>query len=237
MITSFKTITGILILAAAVSLAGCDSGKQNAAPAEPAATLAPEVSAAPQSEVTPSPVPETGQTAAPAAGGSDTPASPATAAPEAAGGTSAAAPQELSKQLEALLQLAKQGKVPGVEYAAHSDIIDDVEAAWGEPDTEDRAGKGVYATYTDKHVVFGFNKGSQIFDVRSSAADLQKLTLKQIEKVLGKPADTTVNGRDKIYIYQANKQYQLKFIIPDSTGTVDHISVFSVHDSINNMAG
>ncbi|KAI7259982.1 hypothetical protein KC345_g10174, partial [Hortaea werneckii] len=123
MITSFKTITGILILAGAISLTGCDSGKQNAAPAEPAATLAPDVSAAPQPEVAPSPAPETGQTAAPAAGGSAAPASPAAAEPGAAAGTSAAAPQELSKQLEELLQLAKQGKVPGVEYAAHSGLI------------------------------------------------------------------------------------------------------------------
>ncbi|MNN94259.1 hypothetical protein D3C81_2128520 [compost metagenome] len=81
------------------------------------------------------------------------------------------------------------------------------------------------------------NKGSQIFDVRSSASDLQQLTLQEIEQTLGKPDNTTTNGGDKIYIYQAGEQYQLKFIIPESTGKVDHISVFSEQDSINNMAG
>ncbi|MNN93443.1 hypothetical protein D3C81_2118940 [compost metagenome] len=86
-------------------------------------------------------------------------------------------------------------------------------------------------------MVFGFNKGSRIFDVRSSAADLQKLTLKEIEAVLGEPEKTAVNGGDKIYMYQAGKQYELKFIIPDASGTVGHISVFSEQDSINNMAG
>jgi hypothetical protein len=95
------------------------------------------------------------------------------------------------------------------------------------------AGKGIYATYT----IFGFNKGSLIFDVRSSESSLQKLTLKQIEGALGKPDNAKVNGEDKIYTYQANAQYQLKFIISSSTGMVGHISVFSEQDSFNNMAG
>uniref|UniRef100_UPI00403FB3BA YjgB family protein n=1 Tax=Paenibacillus sp. FSL K6-0276 TaxID=2921450 RepID=UPI00403FB3BA len=123
------------------------------------------------------------------------------------------------QQLKELIELAKKSKVPGVEYAAHTGLIDEVEADWGKPDQEP-AGKGIYATHTDEHVVFGFNKGSLIFDVRSSDSALQKLTLKQIEGALGKPDDTKVNGEDKIYIYQANDQFQLKFIILNSTGKV-----------------
>ncbi|SDN71348.1 protein of unknown function [Paenibacillus sp. yr247] len=76
----------------------------------------------------------------------------------------------------------------------------------------------------------------QIFDVRSSDPTLQKLTLKEIEHTLGKPADTKLNGNDTIYIYMANEAFQLKFIIPKSTGKVDHISVFSPKDSVNSMA-
>lgn len=246
MITSFKTIAGIILLGGMLSLTACNSDKPDAANTGGVAAQASELPASAQPEGSPAPAAGTepaeaggaAATAAPDAGGSAAAASPAAAEPGTAAGNSAAAtPQKLSKQLKELLQLAKQGKVPGVEYAAHSGLIDDVEAAWGEPDTKESAGKGIYSTYAGKHVVFGFNKGSQIFDVRSSAADLQKLTLKQIEEVLGKPDATSVNGSDDIYIYQAGKQYQLKFIIPDSTGTVDHISVFSEQDSINNMAG
>ncbi|AIQ39617.1 YjgB family protein [Paenibacillus sp. FSL R5-0912] len=251
MITSFKTIAGIILLGGMLSLTACNSGKPDAVNTGGAAAQASEAPASAQPEGSPAPGAGTEPAeagggaatappdAAPAAqGGTGAAASPAAAEPgAAAGASSAATPQELSKQLKELLQLAKQGKVPGVEYAAHSGLIDDVEAAWGEPDTKESAGKGIYSTYAGKHVVFGFNKGSQIFDVRSSASDLQKLTLKQIEEVLGKPDATSVNGSDDIYIYQAGKQYQLKFIIPDSTGTVDHISVFSKQDSINNMAG
>ncbi|AIQ27899.1 hypothetical protein P40081_06665 [Paenibacillus sp. FSL P4-0081] len=227
MITSFKTIAGIILLGGMLSLTACNSGKPDAADTGGAAAQASELPASAQPEGSPAP-----------AAGTEPAEAGGAAATAAQGGTGAAAtPQELSKQLKELLQLAKQGKVPGVEYAAHSGLIDDVEAAWGEPDTKESAGKGIYSTYAGKHVVIGFNKGSQIFDVRSSASDLQKLTLKQIEEVLGKPDATSVNGSDDIYIYQAGKQYQLKFIIPDSTGTVDHISVFSEQDSFNNMAG
>ncbi|OKP83601.1 hypothetical protein A3842_08830 [Paenibacillus sp. P3E] len=220
--TSFKATAGILILTGILGLSACSSSNNDAANATPEAT------AISQPEASNSPAPSTEPSKVPSA-----------ASPNAAGGgsESASSPEDSSKLLEELLQLAQQGKVPGVEYAAHTGLIDEVEAAWGEPDTKESAGKGIYSTYSKKHVVFGFNKGSKIFDVRSSAADLQKLTLKQIEAVLGTPDHTTVNGSDKIYIYQAGKQYDLKFIIPDASSTVDHISVFSEQDSINNMAG
>lgn len=159
----------------------------------------------------------------------------ATAKPTASATTTAPA-AEVSKQLKELLELAKQGKAPGIEYAAGTGMIDEVEKAWGKPDTQDSAGSGQYATYNKKKVVFGFNKGSQIFDVRSSAANLQTLTLAQIEGALGKPTDTKVNGDDTIYIYKANEEFELKFIIPKSTGKVDHISVFAPKHAVNNMA-
>lgn len=230
MTTTFKTIAGIVILAGVVGLTACDSSGGKTAENSAAA------SAVPAAEATASSQPQTSASPDPTAVADPT-AAAESAAPDAVSSNAPSSPQASTKQLKELLQLAKQGKVPGVEYAAHSGVIDDVEAAWGEPDSKERAGKGTYSTYSDKHVVFGFNKGDQIFDVRSSAADLQKLTLKEIKQALGKPANTAVNGSDKIYIYQAGEQYQLKFIIPDSTGTVDHISVFSEHDSFNNMAG
>ncbi|KWX73404.1 hypothetical protein AMQ84_23215 [Paenibacillus riograndensis] len=220
MTNSLKTITGILILAGMLGLTGCSSGSNNEATASQASSQ-----------------PGASSSAAPSAAPAEASATASPSAAAGGGASSAAAPQDSSKLLEELLQLAREGKVPGVEYAAHTGLIDDVEAAWGEPDTKETAGKGIYATYSKQHVVIGFNKGSRIFDVRSSAADLQKLTLKEIEAVLGEPEKTAVNGGDKIYMYQAGKQYELKFIIPEASGTVDHISVFSEQDSINNMAG
>lgn len=226
MSVQIKLIAGSILLAGMIGLAGCSSNNE-AGNSESQATAPTEtaVTATSEPEVSPSSTPaET----APAATSSPT---------ETDKDSTNSNSQNSDKQLKELLELAKKGKVPGVKYAAHTGLIDEVEADWGKPDQQESAGKGIYATYTDKHVVFGFNKGSLIFDVRSSDSALQKLTLKQIEATLGKPDDTKVNGDDKIYTYQANDQYQLKFIIPSSTGTVDHISVFSEQDSFNNMAG
>ncbi|PFN19805.1 YjgB family protein [Bacillus cereus] len=136
-----------------------------------------------------------------------------------------------------LFELAKEGKVPNVTFAAHTGDIEEIEKAWGKADKTEQAGGGMYATFINKKVAFGFNKGSQVFDVRSYQEELKVITVKEIEKALGKPTAVKVNGDDKIYIYKVNNQFELKFIIPKSTGKVDHISVFSPEDSINKMAG
>jgi hypothetical protein len=226
MSAQIKFLAATILLIGMIGLAGCSSNNEAANSESPTNTpTETAITATAEPEVSPSTTPSE---TAPAA----------TASPmETNKDTANANPQNSDKQLQKLLELAKKGKVPGVEYAAHTGLIDEVEADWGKPDQQESAGKGIYATYTDEHVVFGFNKGSLIFDVRSSDAALQELTLKQIESTLGKPDDTKVNGEDKIYTYQANDQFQLKFIIPNSTGKVGHISVFSEQDSINNMAG
>ncbi|ETT62019.1 hypothetical protein BSK66_20665 [Paenibacillus odorifer] len=226
MSVQIKLIAGSILLAGIIGLAGCSSNNE-AGNSESQATAPTETAVTATSE------PEVSSSSTPAETTPAATSSPTETDKDSTGSNS----QNSDKQLKELLELAKKGKVPGVKYAAHTGLIDEVEADWGKPDQQESAGKGIYATYTDKHVVFGFNKGSLIFDVRSSDSALQKLTLKQIEATLGKPDATKVNGDDKIYTYQANDQYQLKFIIPSSTGTVDHISVFSEQDSFNNMAG
>jgi hypothetical protein len=221
--SQIKALTGSVILASLLLLTACNSDNSNAATNAP--TLAPTLTATPAPSLAPSPT----ATAAPAAPAAVTPA-PAT--PKATASTDVD-----SKLIKELMTLAKAGKIPDVKFGAHTGLIDDVEKAWGKADKQEPAGKGFYATYDARKVVFGFNKGQQIFDVRSSDASLQKLTLKEIEHVLAKPDDITVNGDDSIYVYKVNDQYQLKFVIPKSTGKVDHISVFAPQDSINNMAG
>jgi hypothetical protein len=145
--------------------------------------------------------------------------------------------QKSINYVKELFELAKEGKVPNVPFAAHTGDIEEIEKAWGKADKTEQAGSGMYATFTNKNVVFGFNKGSQVFDVRSYQTELKSITLKEIEKALGKPTSVKVNGEDQIYVYKVNNQFELKFIIPKSIGKVDHISVFSPEDSINKMAG
>lgn len=143
----------------------------------------------------------------------------------------------VTKQIKDMFELAKAGKVAGIEFAGETSFFQDVEKAWGNADSKDAAGSGIYATYTKKHAVIGFNKGDQIIDIRSNDPKVQTITLTQIEQALGKPVDTKVNGNDTIYIYKASDVFQLKFIIPKSSGKVDHISVFDTKHLVNNMAG
>ena len=67
--------------------------------------------------------------------------------------------------------------------------------------------------------------------------ELQKLSLKQIEAALGKATKVTKSGSDTVYTYEANKTFELRFIISADTGKVDHISVYAPADTVNNMAG
>ncbi|PFJ05206.1 hypothetical protein COI88_11915 [Bacillus cereus] len=145
--------------------------------------------------------------------------------------------QKSINHIKDLFEQAKVGKIPNVPYAAHTGDIEEIEKAWGKANKTEQAGNGMYATFTNKNVAFGFNKGSQVFDVRSYHSELKVITLQEIEKALGKAASVKVNGNDKIYNYKVNNQFELKFVIPKSTGKVDHISVFSPEDSINKMAG
>ncbi|WP_258525910.1 YjgB family protein [Paenibacillus sp. YN15] len=217
------TIAALLLSAGIALLAGCNDGSAASPSIAPAGAAAPAASVSPPAASAPSAA-SPGSTAAATS-------PPAAAAPS---GTPAADKRQL---LHELLELAKQGKAPGVEFAAHTGLIEDVEKAWGEPDKKESAGAGIYSTYSKKNAVFGFNKGSLIFDVRSSAPNLQELRLSDIEAALGKSQDIRKNGDDIIYVYPAGKDFELKFIIPASTGKVSHISVFSPQDSKNNMAG
>lgn len=229
---SFKKASYGFALASVLVLAACSSGGSASSSGNDAPSSSSSASASASAPASPS---------ASAGSGTGSAASPSASTPASASASASAAPTKISAevaaQVKALMKLAKEGKAPGIPYVAHDSLIDDVQKDWGKADSTDSAGKGIYAVYGKHHAAFGYNKGSQIFDIRSSDAKLQKLTLLQIEQTLGKPSSTTKNGDDTIYVYEAGKEFQLKFVIPKSTGKVDHISVFSKTGSFNNMAG
>ncbi|OCT13502.1 hypothetical protein A8709_18060 [Paenibacillus pectinilyticus] len=212
-----KTGVYTLLLSSMLMFTACSSTEKPAP-----STATPTTSASPSPSVMPTATPVASPSVSPTA--STKPAS-------------SASPSTSSVSLKDMFELAKSGKVAGIPFAAKTGLTDEVEKLWGKADKTDSAGAGLYATYAKKNAVIGFNKGSQIIDIRSNDPKLRSLTLSQIEQALGKPTDTKLNGDDTIYIYQASNVFQLKFIIPKSTGKVDHISVFDTVDSINNMAG
>lgn len=143
--------------------------------------------------------------------------------------------------IDSILELAQVGKVKGSEFAAKSSLIDQVKAAWGQPDQENPAGDGIYATYSDRAVTFGYNKGNQIYDVRSYDKDLQLITLSQVKSKMGQATTDNIVQQEEILTYELNEQFQLKFIftLPEQEqgdAVLDHIAVISNQAATNLMA-
>ncbi|WP_138752417.1 DUF4309 domain-containing protein [Paenibacillus sinopodophylli] len=216
----FKQFAIGISFALALSLTACSNEATNVEATQPVAEMPSEQ---PSTEPTGAPSPE--------------PTLEPTKDSEQSGNGAAEHGSEMSTLIGSIYDLAKDGKVAGSEYAAHSSLFDEIELKWGKPETNESAGKGMYATYKDKGITFGYNKGMVVFDVRSYSDKLKNITLKDLDIALGTAEEKTVSGDDEIYTYEVNKQYQLKFVITKSTGKVDHISVYSADDTKNNMAG
>ncbi|MDQ0061264.1 YjgB family protein [Paenibacillus harenae] len=222
---NFKKFAAGITFSVALALSACSNNGANGDRLDPIATNAPSTDGQTSPDGLTSPVPSIEPSETPnGANGRDEGDKPSD--DEAAAVT-----------VGSLVQLAKEGKVPDCEYAAHKALFDEIEKKWGEADSQISAGKGIYAEYKDKGIASGYNKGMLVFDVRSYAPELNAITLKDIEKALGKADEETKNNSDGIYTYEVNDQFRLKFVIAETSGTVDHISVFSPQDAKNNMAG
>jgi len=140
-------------------------------------------------------------------------------------------------------QLAEQGKVMNSDFPAKTTAMENVKTKWGEPDKTEwvAAAKGTYATYSNHAVVFGFNKGSQIFEVRSFDQQLQKLSLAKTKEVYGTPAyDVKVNG-EEIIGFTAGQEYKIEFVFPLPTANgsdpmMNHYLVLYPAGTVNSMA-
>jgi len=144
--------------------------------------------------------------------------------------------------ITSMLASAKQGKVINSDYAAKTTTIDDVEKVWGKADKTDYvASSSFYATYTSHKVVFGVNKGDQLFEVRSFDSRIKSVTLTKAKEVLGNPAyDVKTNGQE-IIGYTAGTEFKVEMIFPQATmdnpnPVLDHYNVLYPQGTVNSMA-
>lgn len=145
--------------------------------------------------------------------------------------------------LQQIKQSAKFGKIINCEFAAKTTIFDEVEKLWGKPKSMDwvAAARGYYATYPGRDIVFGFNKGSQIFEVRSFAQQIQKLSLSEVQEFFGVPPyNVKVNG-ELIIGYKINEEFKLEFVFPEPTNKnpdplLDHYLVLYPRGTVNYMS-
>lgn len=153
----------------------------------------------------------------------------------------------IAKILLNVIEFGKQGKVRDGSLSAISvktNTIEDVEKSFGKADKIDwvAAAKGRYATYSKQNVVFGINKGEQIFEIRTSDIVIKSITLSKTKAVLGNPAyDAKSNGQE-ILGYVANSEFKVEFVFPEPNANnpdpvIDHYNVLYPAGTVNNMSG
>jgi hypothetical protein len=153
-------------------------------------------------------------------------------------------PDSITIELLNIMKLGKQGKVDNNNFSVKTNTIEDVEKVWGKTDKTDwvAAAKGRYATFTSHNVVFGINKGDQIFEIRSSDILIKSITLSKTKAVLGTPAyDAKSNGQE-IIGYVANSEFKVEMVFPEPTTNnldpvMDHYNVLYPAGTVNSMSG
>jgi hypothetical protein len=146
--------------------------------------------------------------------------------------------------LKDMMELARQGKVFNCDYPVKTTNMDTVEKAWGKAGQTQyvAAAKGSYATFETREVVFGFNKGGQIFEVRSLAAhQFVSITVAKAEEVFGTPAYDTTYAGQRIIGYQAGPEFKLELVFPQTTANsesppLEHYNVLYPQGTVNSMA-
>jgi Antirepressor regulating drug resistance, predicted signal transduction N-terminal membrane component len=144
--------------------------------------------------------------------------------------------------LQSINNLAKQGKIINSDFQAKTTNLQDIEKAWGKADKSEWVGaaKGMYTTYTKRNVVFGSNKGDQVFEVRSYDKKLNEVTLQMVKKYFGNPAYNVKSNGEQILGYVASKDFKILFVFSGTSGSndtkLDHYSVLYPKGTVNNMA-
>ena len=150
--------------------------------------------------------------------------------------------------LSNMMQLAHQGEIFDFDFPTKFPVkttnIETVEKDWGKPDSTDyiASAKGTYATYLSHNIVFGFNKGGQIFEIRSYASQLKSITLSKVTEFFGAPPaySSQYNGQ-WIFGYTAGPEFKIEFVFSPATATnpnpgIDHYNVLYPQGTANGMA-
>lgn len=152
-------------------------------------------------------------------------------------------PDSTESLLFNIMVFGQQGKVINSDFSAKTSTIEDVEKVWGKADKTDyvATAKGSYATYTSHNVVFGINKGDQIFEIRSYDSRLKGITLSQAKNFLGTPLYDTIDNNQEIIGYKANSEFKVEMVFPQPTSShpnpvMDHYNVLYPSGTANQMA-
>jgi hypothetical protein len=154
--------------------------------------------------------------------------------------SSALAETDAKALLGSIDLLARQGWILNCGYRVEENTVDDVTGDIGKPDdsTYVASAKGTYATFDQAGFVVGFNKGDQIFELRSFDARLGNVKLNDVKAYYGEP-DHTASGSGEQYLsYKLTDDLNIKFIFSSSgkNPTLKHYNVLWPEGSANLMA-
>lgn len=148
---------------------------------------------------------------------------------------------EQTALLQSMLKAAKQGKVIDTPFSVNTNVIEDVQQKWGKEDKSEyiASAKGIYNTYSKHNAIFAFNKGDQLFEIRTLDGKWKELTLSKVKEVLGKPDHDVKSGKEEILGYIASKDYKILMVFPKDGDDpkLDHYSVLYPQGTVNSMAG
>lgn len=142
-----------------------------------------------------------------------------------------------------MMQLAKQGQIINCNFAAKATNMDTVFKEWQQADKSVyvAAAKGTYATYGYHNVVFGYNKGLQVFEVRSYDSRLKNISLTKVKQVFGTPAYDSKTSSEEIIGYKADTEFKIEMVFSRPTTNnpnpvIDHYNVLYPSGTVNSMA-
>lgn len=139
---------------------------------------------------------------------------------------------------------ATKGRIINCEYPVKDTNLSTIEKRWGKADNSTwvSSAKGLYSTYKKHNVVFGSNKGAQIFEARSLDPRLTKISLSMVKMNFGNPQHNVTTGGEQIIGYAIGKEFKLLFVFPKPTKSnpnpsMRHYSVLYPAGTVNSMAG
>ena len=143
-----------------------------------------------------------------------------------------------------MIKLAKQGKIINCDFPAKTTNMETIIKAWGQADKTDyvASAKGSYATYKNHNTVFGFNKGEQVFEIRSFDTQLKGLSLAKVKEVFGTPVFDSKTSNQEIIGYTAGTEFKFEMVFSRPTSdnpnpVMDHYNVLYPRGTVNSMAG
>lgn len=145
----------------------------------------------------------------------------------------------LDKLMKKIKEYAIEGKVINSNFKL-GDSISNVIDKLGKPSNESyvEAAKGDYFTFYSKNLVFGCNKGEQIFEIRRLENNLSNLNLNDIENFFGKPDYNVITKlNEKIIGYKIPKNFKILFVFDNKTDKLKHYSVLYPELTKNSLAG